>query len=223
MRLPRFTRKQRILRNLLLIALFLYWAAWYLEFPCLTKNGLLRRTEDAYLLEKGDIELLFDGREIGEERLYAAYGRQLLMIDYDRTLLGLRPVGRRLYAPEKRQLLDIDLEMREERGTTYYYPTGTLVGFLEDAETAELEMTVALDDTRSVTFRMPGTKVDPCCFTFAYERQFASGENGEAARLEEELLSADYPWNYSAEWKRFDRNGTLLESHTYEKLWYGIN
>lgn len=79
MRLPRFTRKQRILRNLLLMALFLYWAAWCLEFPCLTKNGLLRRAEDAYLLEKGDMELLFDGREIEEESLYAAYGRQLLL------------------------------------------------------------------------------------------------------------------------------------------------
>lgn len=223
MRLPRFTRKQRILRNLLLIALFLYWAAWYLEFPCLTKNGLLRRAEDAYLLEKGDVELLFDGRDIGEESLYAAYGEQLMMLGHDRTLLGVRPAGRRLYAPEKRQLLDIDLEMREERGTTYYYPTGTLVGFLEDAETAELEMTVALDDTRSVTFRMPGTKVDPCCFTFAYERQFSPEEDSEAARLEEELLLANYPWEYSAILKLFDQNGTLLESHTYEKLWYGIN
>ena len=145
------------------------------------------------------------------------------MIDYDRTLLGLRPVGRRLYAPDKRQLLDIDLEIREEGGTTYYYPTGTLVGFLEDAETAELEMTVALDDTRSVTFRMPGTKVDPCCFTFAYERQFSPEEDSEAARLEEELLLANYPWEYSAILKLFDQNGTLLESHTYEKLWYGIN
>ena len=145
------------------------------------------------------------------------------MIDYDRTLLGLRPVGRRLYAPDKRQLLDIDLEIREEGGTTYYYPTGTLVGFLEDAETAELEMTVALDDTRSVTFRMPGTKVDPCCFTFAYERQFSPEEDSEAARLEEELLLANYPWEYSAILKLFDQNGTLLESHTYEKLRYGTN
>ena len=47
--------------------------------PCLTKNGLLRRAEDAHLLEKGDMELLFDGREIEEESLYAAYGRQLLL------------------------------------------------------------------------------------------------------------------------------------------------
>mgnify|MGYP001772761703 CR=1 FL=1 len=62
-KLPRLTRRQKLVRNLLAAAVCLFLLEWMMGFPCLTAEGLLRRAERMYLME--DTELLYDGQGRG--------------------------------------------------------------------------------------------------------------------------------------------------------------
>ena len=58
MKWPKLSRKQKLARNLVLLAVLLYGVIWTLEFPVLSQRGVLRKLEDAYLLERGSVEVI---------------------------------------------------------------------------------------------------------------------------------------------------------------------
>ena len=56
----KLSRKQKLLRNIVVMLAALGSLWWMLGFPALTINGLQRRAEQAYLLdEKGGISMIF--------------------------------------------------------------------------------------------------------------------------------------------------------------------
>ena len=63
MRLPRWNRRQKTVRNVLLIVLTLFLLEWSCGFPPWTLEGLLRRAERQYLLENSTV--LFQTDSVG--------------------------------------------------------------------------------------------------------------------------------------------------------------
>ena len=51
MRIPRLSRRQKTVRNLLLILAALALWSWEMDFPAWTRAGILRRAEQVNLLE----------------------------------------------------------------------------------------------------------------------------------------------------------------------------
>lgn len=194
MSLPRLNRRQKILRNLLLMALALLAFEWLLEFPVLTKAGVLRRAERDYLLENS--ELLFTGREEGlsdfqEGTLYARKGNLLLAVNYYRTALGLQAGFSQAYdTPDGIVCL-----------SRSWWPTEVMAaGTLEEADRAELEITIHWEgssrgrqwDTRR-TYRAEGTRKNPNCFVFRLTPHYPETDDSPEAEMEREFFRGEGP------------------------------
>ena len=149
MKWPKLSRKQKLARNLVLLAVLLYGVIWTLEFPVLSQRGVLRRLEDAYLLERGSVEVI---GEISEpyQTLLCRCGDQLARVSYEWTLLGRRVYGMRMMEPETHFWVNYESECVSEKKEEVTVDAGVLhrvwlTGLLGQAERAELQMTF-LDD-----------------------------------------------------------------------------
>ncbi|MBE6960835.1 MAG: hypothetical protein E7445_00015 [Ruminococcaceae bacterium] len=219
----KLSRKQKLLRNIVvtLAALGSLW--WMLGFPALTTKSLLRRAEQAYLLDEHG-EILYTCSWLDNGRTLSRHGDRLMSMNWERTLLGRRFLGAKLFDPEVRHILFYHAEIVKEAGKTYLYPRPELWGLVEDAASAELEWTVIAKDGAQMTWTMPGVRKDDHCLSFSFRRNYAPGTDGEESAIEERLLLGDYlREDYSALIRFYDAEGMLTETHWFDNVGYGYN
>ena len=201
----RLNRKGKIIRNLLVIGICLFVMSWLLEFPALSREGLFRRAGHQYLLETPSVYLTSRLNNLTkvDSFLLENEGR-LMTVDYKKTFLGYQMGSVMLYDPEVRYVLDFDCIRKEGDGYVVQF-TGQVVGFLEEAAAAELDMTVCMENGGQVQRTLELKKEDPYCFTFASP--------------DETEIQAVYLLRISpAVLRLYDENGTILEETVYERL-----
>lgn len=212
--LPKWSRKWRVVRNLLCIALVMFLLSWALEFPSLTKAGLLRRAERKYLLE--DSKVLLETDSIGEGcELYAWNHGQILQVYYDRCPLGLRLDAARLYDEEFGVFGGIDLAAGKQNG---YYPIRLFAfGDMADAASAKMDVTVSYTSNQTVsTCTVEGERAADNCWRFDLKRQYDDTDKGEQARWERELFSGSQKDRYSGTVRLYDADGELLQVWSFD-------
>lgn len=216
MRLPRWNRRQKTVRNFLLIVLTLFLLEWSYGFPPSTLDGLLRRAERKYLLENSTV--LFQTDSVGEGyELYAWNHGQILQVYYDRTPLGLRLDAARLFDEETGAFGGIDLAAGKQDG---YYPIRLFAfGDMADAASAEMDITVSYTSNQIVsTCTVQGERAADNCWRFDLERQYDDGDASQAAQREREIFSGSQKDRYSGTLRLYDDDGALLRSWDFDKF-----
>ena len=198
----RLNRKGKIVRNLLVIGICLFVMSWLLEFPALSREGLFRRAGHQYLLETPSVYLTSRLNNLTKvDSFFLENEGRLMTVDYKKTFLGYQMGSVMLYDPEVRYVLDFDCI---RKGYVVQF-TGQVVGFLEEAAAAELDMTVCMENGGQVQRTLELKKEDPYCFTFASP--------------DETEIQAVYLLRISpAVLRLYDENGTILEETVYERL-----
>ena len=201
----RLNRKGKIIRNLLVIGICLFVMSWLLEFPALSREGLFRRAGHQYLLETPSVYLTSRLNNLTKvDSFFLENEGRLMTVDYKKTFLGYQMGSVMLYDPEVRYVLDFDCIRKEGDGYVVQF-TGQVVGFLEEAVAAELDMTVCMENGGQVQRTLELKKEDPYCFTFASP--------------DETEIQAVYLLRISpAVLRLYDENGTILEETVYERL-----
>lgn len=201
----RLNRKGKIIRNLLVIGICLFVMSWLLEFPALSRESLFRRAEHQYLLETPSVYLTSRPNNLTRVDSYFLENEgRLMAVDYKKTFLGYQMGSVMLYGPEVRYVLDFDCIRKEGDGYVVQF-TGQVVGLLEEAAAADLDMTVCMMDGGQVQRSLELKKENPYCFTFASP--------------DETEIQADYLlWISPAVLRFYDKNGTVLEETVYERL-----
>lgn len=210
MRLPRWNRRQKTVRNFLLIVLTLFLLEWSYGFPPSTLDGLLRRAERKYLLENSTV--LFQTDSVGEGyELYAWNHGQILQVYYDRTPLGLRLDAARLFDEETGAFGGIDLAAGKQDG---YYPIRLFAfGDMADAASAEMDITVSYTSNQIVsTCTVQGERAADNCWRFDLERQYDDGDASRAAQREREIFSGSQKDRYSGTLRLYEAQGELLRT-----------
>lgn len=210
MRLPRWNRRQKTVRNFLLIVLTLFLLEWSYGFPPSTLDGLLRRAERKYLLENSTV--LFQTDSVGEGyELYAWNHGQILQVYYDRTPLGLRLDAARLFDEETGAFGGIDLAAGKQDG---YYPIRLFAfGDMADAASAEMDITVSYTSNQIVsTCTVQGERAADNCWRFDLERQYDDGDASQAAQREREIFSGSQKDRYSGTLRLYEAQGELLRT-----------
>lgn len=201
----RLNRKGKIIRNLLVIGICLFVMSWLLEFPALSREGLFRRAGHQYLLETPSVYLTSRLNNLTKvDSFFLENEGRLMTVDYKKTFLGYQMGSVMLYDPEVRYVLDFDCIRKEGDGYVVQF-TGQVVGFLEEAAAAELDMTVCMENGGQVQRTLELKKEDPYCFTFA-------------SPDETEIQAADLLRISPAVLRLYDENGTILEETVYERL-----
>ena len=201
----RLNRKGKIIRNLLVIGICLFVMSWLLEFPALSREGLFRRAEHQYLLETPSVYLTSRLNNLTRvDSFFLENEGRLMTVDYKKTFLGYQMGSVMLYDPEVRYVLDFDCIRKEGDGYVVQF-TGQVIGFLEEAAAAELDMTVCMENGGQVQRTLELKKEDPYCFTFA-------------SRDETEIQAAYLLRISPAVLRLYDENGTILEETVYERL-----
>lgn len=201
----RLNRKGKIIRNLLVIGICLFVMSWLLEFPALSREGLFRRAGHQYLLETPSVHLTSRLNNLTKvDSFFLENEGRLMTVDYKKTFLGYQMGSVMLYDPEVRYVLDFDCIRKEGDGYVVQF-TGQVVGFLEEAAAAELDMTVCMENGGQVQRTLELKKEDPYCFTFA-------------SPDETEIQAADLLRISPAVLRLYDENGTILEETVYERL-----
>ena len=201
----RLNRKGKIIRNLLVIGICLFVMSWLLEFPALSREGLFRRAGHQYLLETPSVYLTSRLNNLTKvDSFFLENEGRLMTVDYKKTFLGYQMGSVMLYDPEVRYVLDFDC-IRKEGDCYVVQFTGQVVGFLEEAAAAELDMTVCMENGGQVQRTLELKKEDPYCFTFASP--------------DETEIQAVYLLRISpAVLRLYDENGIILEETVYERL-----
>ena len=201
----RLNRKGKIIRNLLVIGICLFVMSWLLEFPALSREGLFRRAEHQYLLETPSVYLTSRPNNLTRvDSFFLENEGRLMTVDYKKTFLGYQMGSVMLYDPEVWYVLDFDCIRKEGDGYVVQF-TGQVIGFLEKAAAAELDMTVCMENGGQVQRTLELKKEDPYCFTFALP--------------DETEIQADHLLRISpAVLRLYDENGTILEETVYERL-----
>ena len=201
----RLNRKGKIIRNLLVIGICLFVMSWLLEFPALSREGLFRRAGHQYLLETPSVYLTSRLNNLTKvDSFFLENEGRLMTVDYKKTFLGYQMGSVMLYDPEVRYVLDFDCIRKEGDGYVVQF-TGQVVGFLEEAAAAELDMTGCMENGGQVQRTLELKKEDPYCFTFASP--------------DETEIQAVYLLRISpAVLRLYDENGTILEETVYERL-----
>ena len=201
----RLNRKGKIIRHLLVIGICLFVMSWLLEFPALSREGLFRRAGHQYLLETPSVYLTSRLNNLTKvDSFFLENEGRLMTVDYKKTFLGYQMGSVMLYDPEVRYVLDFDCIRKEGDGYVVQF-TGQVVGFLEEAAAAELDMTVCMENGGQVQRTLELKKEDPYCFTFASP--------------DETEIQAVYLLRISpAVLRLYDENGTILEETVYERL-----
>ena len=201
----RLNRKGKIIRNLLVIGICLFVMSWLLEFPALSREGLFRRAGHQYLLETPSVYLTSRLNNLTKvDSFFLENEGRLMTVDYKKTFLGYQMGSVMLYDPEVRYVLDFDCIRKEGDGYVVQF-TGQVVGFLEEAAAAELDMTVCMENGGQVQRTLELKKEDPYCFTFA---------SPDEAEIQAVYLLRISP----AVLRLYDENGTILEETVYERL-----
>lgn len=204
MRILRLTRRQKLLRNLLVIAVLLFCVEWRAGFPAWRMETLVRRAEDACLLEPVTSIWLEDVDRFGRPVLYGENNGQLISIVYEDGFLGKNLEDVTLYQPGFRYIMDY----RTESDGDDISRTARVIGFLGDAQRMELELTVQDVHGEQGTLTVEGTKENDHCFTFA-----STPEETQAAGIlwTEELTG-------SGVLRIYDGAGVLQEERVYDTL-----
>lgn len=213
MNLPKLSRRQKLVRNLLLAALCLLLTEWMLDFPSWSLEGLLRRAEGRYLLEGS--ELLLQTDSVGEGReLYAWNHGQILQIYYDRCPLGLRLDTARLFDEELGVFGGVDLAGEQRDGC---YPVRLFAfGDVADAASAEMDIRVSYLNHAVSAATVQGERVAENCWRFDVERQYDDGDTDSQARWEREIFSGSQKDRYSGTLRLYDAGGGLLRLWTVD-------
>lgn len=209
MKIFKLTRRQKLVRNVLAIALLMFCVEWCLGFPAWRTETLVHRAEQAYLLEPVT-ELWFEAEDqYGCQVLYGENNGQLISMTYEDGILGKHLEDVELYRPEVRYIVDY----RTEPDGEYVSRTARVIGFLRGAERMELELT--LQDMNGVqgTLTLEGTKDNDHCFSFASTPE----ENRAAGILWTEEIRG------GAVLRIYDCADTLLEERTYDVLGFSPN
>lgn len=210
MRIPRLNRKGKILRNLAVVILALFLTAWMLDFPCWTQAGLLHRAERQYLITAGTSQPLY--RRDGA--LYAWTGDRILIVTYQWTPLGFGLIHTAQEEAGEQYLLSCDEAGRREG--MYRYPVYTLIGLLENIQSAELQVDVRLLDGTAVgTYVISGRREGTNCFTFSLMRKTVPEEESLLAQQENQLFRGGFP-GCSAVLRLYGSDGQLVEERMYE-------
>lgn len=209
--LPKWSRKWKAVRNLLCIALVIFLLSWALEFPSLTKAGLIRRAERQYLLAEDSKVLLETDSYGGGYELYLWNQGDILQIYYDHTLMGLWLDDARLYDEEFGVFGGIDLAAGKQDG---YYPISLFAfGDMADAASAEMDITVSYTSNQRIsTCTAQGERAAENCWRFDVERQYDDTDTGKQAQWEREIFSGSQKDRYSGMVRLYDAAGALLRS-----------
>ena len=219
----KLSRKQKLIRNVIVTAAALAVLWWMLEFPALTFGGLLRRAEQAYLLDEHG-EILYSDSWLDGGRILSRHGDRLMSINWERSLLGRRFGGAKIFDPNVEHILFYDSEDVKTGGKTYWYPRLELWGLVEEPAAAELEWTVTAKDGEEMTWTIPGVRKDEHCLVFAFTRNDAIATDGSEAELEEQFLLGDYVRkNWSAQICFYNTEGILTDIHRFERVGWGYN
>lgn len=136
--------------------------------------------------------------------LYGENNGQLIYMSYEEGILGKQLENVKLYRPEVQYIIYYQTEPDGQ----YVSRTAWVIGFLEEAERMELELT--LQDVNGVqgTLTLEGTKVDEHCFSFASTPE----ENRDTGILWLEEIRG------GGVLRIYDGTDTLLEERTYDVL-----
>lgn len=212
MRIPRLNRKQKIVRNLVLMVLALFLTAWMLDFPCWTQTRLLHRAERQNLIVPGTSQILCSR----DGTLYAWTGDRILNVYYERTPLGFCLTNTKQEKAGERYSLKCDRSGRREN--LYSYPVFTLVGRLEGVASAELEVTASLPEGQFVgTYLIRGEREENNCFTFSLMRKTLPEEESLLAQQENQLFRGRFSGD-STTLRLYDADGKLVEERVYEEF-----
>lgn len=211
MHIPSLNRKQKLLRNLALLAVAIFLLSWMMEFPAWSKAGLLRRAEQRYLLEGS--ELLFEA-ENNCRTLYARNGTLLLETVYDPTPLGFRLVWSRLLDEPDELYCDVNADC----------VTARAIGWMEGVETAELTMTMEItvgETELRETYVTQGMRENPNCFVFRLQPHYAQEDERLPARAERGVFTDGWhPEYHNSVLRLYDAEGKLLHEKTIEWFAY---
>lgn len=212
MRIPRLNRTQKIVRNLILIALALFLTAWMLDFPCWTQARLLHRAERQNLIVPGTSQILCSR----DSTLYAWTEDRILNVYYERTPLGFCLTNTKQEKAGEWYSLKCDRSGRREN--LYSYPVFTLVGRLEGVASAELEVTASLPEGQFVgTYLIRGEWEENNCFTFSLMRKTLPEEESLLAQQENQLFRGWFSGD-STTLRLYDADGELIEERVYEEF-----
>lgn len=212
MRIPRLNRKQKIVRNLVLMVLALFLTAWMLDFPCWTQTRLLHRAERQNLIVPGTSQILCSR----DGTLYAWTGDRILNVYYERTPLGFCLTNTKQEKVGEWYSLKCDRSGRREN--LYSYPVFTLVGRLEAVASAELEVTASLPEGQFVgTYLIRGEREENNCFTFSLMRKTLPEKESLLAQQENQLFRGWFSGD-STTLRLYDADGKLIEERVYEEF-----
>lgn len=205
MRLPKLSRRQKIVRNFFVVALCLFWMAWHQDFPTRSYEALLQRAAGAYLIE-APVELLYVYEE--EQFVYGAVDKRLLRARYEDELFGMQLNHSRLYPEEKRYVVHYNTHDYDKASDTYTLRfDGMLIGFLGDAATAEMD--IQLVTYNSITMKEESREIKTIIGVREgnYNLRFPVVEDGrDGLNVNASLVSL----------RLYDKVGNLLEEKFYE-------
>ena len=205
MRLPKLSRRQKIVRNLFVVALCLFWMAWHQGFPTRSYEALLQRAAGAYLIE-APVELLYVYEE--EQFVYGAVDKRLLRARYEDELFGMQLNRSQLYPEGKRYVVHYNTHDYDKASDTYTLRfDGMLIGFLGDAATAEMD--IQLVTYHSITMKEESREIKTIIGVREgnYNLRFPVVEDGrDGLNVNASLVSL----------RLYDGGGNLLEEKFYE-------
>ena len=205
MRLPKLSRRQKVVRNFFVVALCLFWMAWHQGFPARSYKALLQRAAGAYLME-APVELLYVYEE--KQFVYGAADGRLLRAGYEDELFGMQLNHSRLYPEEKRYVVHYNAHDYDQATDTYTLRfDGMLIGFLGDAATAEMD--IQLVSFHSVTMEEEWWEIETLTGVREgdYNLRFPVVEDGREGLHVNASLAA---------LRLYDEGGNLLEEKFYE-------
>lgn len=211
MRLSKLSRKQKIIRNLLVTTLAYFLMMWYQGFPVRSYEALLQRAAGAYLIEK-PVELLY----VYEEKSFVyglADGRLLRIFHGKNPFYGMQLNAQLLYPEETRYVVSYDTHDfsrydKEESVVPLRYEA-MLIGLLDEAATAELDIQLVFHEPDSPVWAETSREVVTITGVREgeYNLRFPTVEDGRNGfGVNANLL----------ELRLYDEEGTLLEMKDYE-------
>ena len=205
MRLPKLSRRQKVVRNFFVVALCLFWMAWHQGFPARSYEALLQRAAGAYLME-APVELLYVYEE--KQFVYGVADGRLLRAGYEDELFGMQLNHSRLYPEEKRYVVHYNTHDYDKASDTCTLRfDGMLIGFLGDAATAEMDIQLVTYHSITMKEELREIKTIIGVREGNYNLRFPVVEDGrDGLNVNASLVSL----------RLYDEGGNLLEEKFYE-------
>lgn len=205
MRLPKLSRRQKVVRNFFVVALCLFWMAWHQGFPARSYEALLQRAAGAYLME-APVELLYVYEE--KQFVYGVADGRLLRAGYEDELFGMQLNHSRLYPEEKRYVVHYNTHDYDKASDTCTLRfDGMLIGFLGDAATAEMDIQLVTYHSITMKEELREIKTIIGVREGNYNLRFPVVEDGrDGLNVNASLISL----------RLYDEGGNLLEEKFYE-------